>query len=151
MRYVGQAFVLVIELPAGPYSSESREAFLRAFEETYHKTFTRTPPGVSVEIVNVRISQRADIPGGDMALQAASAAGDGDACKGRRRAYFPEGGDFVETDVYDRYRMHPGTRYEGPAIVEEMESTLIVGPGAAFGIDESGNLIAELPAQETGS
>ena len=166
MRYAGQAFVLVIELPAGPYSAESRQAIQRAFEETYQQTFSRRPPGVSVEIVNVRISQRAEIPGAELALRIDSTtgdgavgdgtagddtAGDGDARKGRRRAYFPEGGEFVETDVYDRYRLRPGARYEGPAIVEEKESTLILGPGATFGIDDSGNLIAELPARETGS
>ena len=37
---------------------------------------------------------------------------------------------YVETPIYDRYRMGPGTQIDGPAIVEERESTTVVGPGA---------------------
>ena len=51
------------------------------------------------------------------------------ARKGARLAYFPELGGMAETPVYDRYRLGPGAAFDGPAIVEERESTLIVGPG----------------------
>ena len=51
--------------------------------------------------------------------------------KQARLAYFPTLGGFAETPVHDRYALRPGTRFEGPAIVEERESTLVVGPGQA--------------------
>ena len=46
-----------------------------------------------------------------------------------RDAYFPAAGGYVETPVYDRYALEPGARLEGPAIVEERESTFVVAPG----------------------
>jgi N-methylhydantoinase A len=145
MRYVGQAFELVIELPAGPYTAASREALQRAFEETYLQTFTRTPPGVPVEFVNLRISQRAEIPGGAVALHASGAAGGQTPLKGDRQAYFPEQRGYLEAPVYDRYLLRAGEQFTGPAIVEEKESTLVVGPGATFSVDGVGNLTVALP------
>ena len=61
--------------------------------------------------------------------------------KGTRPAYFPEGGGPVETPVYDRYALRPGDRFPGPAIVEERESTAVVGPGGWFEIDGEANLV----------
>ena len=148
MRYVGQAFELVIELPEGPYGEGSRDALLEAFEQTYLQTFTRTPPDVPVEFVNVRVSARADIPGGALALKAAAGGAADGARKGRRKAYFPESRDYQDTQVYDRYLLGQGEEFVGPAIVEEKESTLIIGPEARFHIDPVGNLVVDLPEGE---
>jgi N-methylhydantoinase A len=151
MRYIGQAFELVVELPAGPYTAKSRDAILEAFERAYLQTFTRIPPGVSAEFVNIRISQRAEIPGGELALKAredggeGGGGGSGKSKKGSRKAYFPEEKSYVDTPVYDRYLLRRGEQLAGPAIVEEKESTLIIGSGASFTIDPVGNLIVDLP------
>jgi N-methylhydantoinase A/oxoprolinase/acetone carboxylase beta subunit len=53
----------------------------------------------------------------------------------------------VQTPVYDRYALAPGARLTGPAIVEERESTTVVGPGAMLTVDAHRTLIAE-PATE---
>ena len=66
----------------------------------------------------------------------------GDARKGTRDVYFDDG--FLDTPIYDRYRMGPGTRIDGPAIVEERESTSVVGPGATARVAEDGSLIIEV-------
>ena len=61
--------------------------------------------------------------------------------KGRRGAYFAEAGGFVDTPVYDRYALEAGVRIDGPAIVEERESTTIVPPGDSLEVDAHLNLI----------
>ena len=66
------------------------------------------------------------------------------AWKGSRKAYFPELGGYHEVPVYNRYALLPGTSFTGPAVVEERESTVIVGPDCPFRIDEQINLIVEL-------
>jgi N-methylhydantoinase A len=48
--------------------------------------------------------------------------------------------------VYDRYRLFPGARFRGPAVVEEKESTVVVGAGARCSIDEYGFLWMDLAA-----
>jgi N-methylhydantoinase A len=50
----------------------------------------------------------------------------------------------VETPVYDRYALKPGAEFAGPAIVEERESTLIVGVGGRARVDDRLNVIVEL-------
>jgi N-methylhydantoinase A len=78
----------------------------------------------------------------------ASGAGAAPAPKKHRRAYFPEARGYVETPVYDRYALLPGVRLAGPAIVEERESTTVIGPGAAITVDEHRTLIAGPAATE---
>ncbi len=63
------------------------------------------------------------------------------APKAARPAFFPEVGGYVETPVYDRYALTPGSRFDGPAIVEERESTTVVGPGAAITVDAHRTLV----------
>ena len=58
----------------------------------------------------------------------------------------PELGGMTEVTVYDRYRLGPGAAFTGPAIVEERESTTVIGPGAAVTIDAEGNLVVEIEA-----
>jgi N-methylhydantoinase A len=53
-------------------------------------------------------------------------------------------GGFGDVAVYDRYRLLPGIDLPGPAIIEERESTVIVGPESRFCIDEQWNLVVEL-------
>src|SRR5216110_1317809 len=65
--------------------------------------------------------------------------------KAPRMAYFAEAGGFVETAVYDRYALDPGAEFTGPAIVEERESTAVVGPGARCRVDDGLALIVEIP------
>jgi N-methylhydantoinase A len=64
--------------------------------------------------------------------------------KGRRPVYFQESGGFVDTPVYDHYAMTPGQELAGPAIVEQRESTVVVGPKGRFALDDQFNLIMHL-------
>ncbi len=139
IRYRGQAFELVVELPDGPYSPDSRDDLMEAFRSSYVAAFTRTPPASEVEIINARVSLTLDL---DERFQggAGTQSGEGDAKKGRRHAFFPEADGFVDTQVYDRRGLPSGASMSGPAIVEEPESTLIVGPEGAFTVLSDGNI-----------
>jgi N-methylhydantoinase A len=144
MRCVGQAFEIVVPLPAGPYATGAAEGFVAAFEESYLEKFTRTPPPVPVEIVNIRSSLSAEVPESELGRRLV-AGGGGEALKGHRPVYFPEFDGRAETPVYDRYALGIGDAFEGPAIVEERESTLVVGPGGRFDVRDSGNIVVTLP------
>ena len=56
-------------------------------------------------------------------------------------SHFDATGGFVEIPVYDRARIGAGHRFDGPAIVEEMDSTTLVLPGYAVEVDRYGNLL----------
>lgn len=143
IRYVGQASELVVPLPPGPYTPASEPALVAAFEASYVAAFTRTPPSTPVEIINVRVTATLEVPG-SAASMAAQPHAESTAIKGSRPAYFPEHGRHVATTVYDRYALAPGNAYAGPAIIEERESTLIVGPSGRFEVAPSGSLIVTI-------
>ena len=65
------------------------------------------------------------------------------AVAGAREAYFAELGDVTPCTVYDRARLEPDRTFEGPAIVEQLDSTTVVLPGQMVRVDRYGNLILE--------
>jgi N-methylhydantoinase A len=146
MRYVGQGSEIVVHLPAGPYVCSSRLAITTAFEETYRELFSRIPPNVAIEVVNVRVSVSAPVAGLKIILPAKGKEGVG-ARKGKRPVYFPEEGCFIDTIVYNRYLVPPGEIIAGPAVFEENESTLVIGPGSVCQCEPDGSLIVTLPEE----
>ena len=63
---------------------------------------------------------------------------------GTREAYFAEYGEFVDTPVYRRESLGANTSFSGPAIVEQMDSTIMVPPAATATTDAVGNILIDL-------
>ena len=89
------------------------------------------------------LNLRAAIPGAARHGDEGDRAG-GVPLKRRRAVWFPESRAFVETPVYDRARLPLGEVFEGPALVEEEGSTLVVGPGGSFRVAPSGNIVVTI-------
>ncbi len=144
MRYIGQGFEVCVTLPGTWSGQESLEEFRSAFEQEYKSIYARLCPEIPIECVNWRVTAtgpRPDIKIGRWWSPGKSLA---DALKGKRRAYLPASGDFVDFPVYDRYCLPVDAEIEGPAIVEERESTIVInGPGKAR-VDEFGNVVIRL-------
>ena len=142
MQYLGQMHDIAVSIPLGTLGradeSRLREAFYGRYEELFQRVVTRIP----VEALTWRVTVSAPAP--HLNLRRVP-DGSGAARKGARPAFFPEAGAYVATPVYDRYAMGSGDRLTGPAIIEERESTLVVGPGARVEIDEFGSLVVEPP------
>jgi N-methylhydantoinase A len=83
---------------------------------------------------------RGEAAAGALPIQPASATR-ADPIKGTRPVYFAELREFRPTTVYDRYALLRGAAYDGPTIVEERESSLVIGPGGRFQVAASGNII----------
>jgi N-methylhydantoinase A len=134
MRYAGQGYGVDAEI-----GTLDREALRAAFEAEYRRLYGRTEPGLPVECVGWRVTVSGPTPRLDLA---AGAAPQGSARRGARRAWF--GGRFVEAAVWDRAALALGDVVEGPALVEERESTLVLPPGARATCDAALNLVVEL-------
>jgi N-methylhydantoinase A len=116
---------------------------MQAFEKSYVTAFTRTPPTSLVELINIRVS--ASVETSDRApLMPPAGSGTTSAVKGTRAVYFPEFGDYRPATVFDRYALASGQFFDGPAIVEERESTLVVGPGGRFEVHDSGAIVVSI-------
>ncbi|MER7861962.1 hydantoinase/oxoprolinase family protein [Amycolatopsis japonica] len=135
MRYSGQGYEIRVPVERGNWP----ESLIGAFTETYRTLYRRTGPDVAIEVLNWRVVSSGPAP--EVTLKLAGTAAEGDARKGSRPAYFPAEGGFVDTAVFDRYRLKPGDRVDGPAIVEERESTVVVPPGARCVVGEDASLV----------
>ena len=144
MRYVGQGFEISVPVPNGQLSGSSIDELRLKFFDIYRKLFERVVSDVAIETMSWRLAAVAQVP--NMALNFKGKQGTmGGKLKGQRSVFFPETG-FAPCDVYDRYAFSVGDCIEGPAIIEERESTTVMPPRTRANIDGSFNLRIELNA-----
>jgi N-methylhydantoinase A len=144
VRYVGQGYEVRVPLPAGAMDEGSRAALVEAFETVYKQLYGRIGPNVGLEIMSWRLVVSGPRPTLRLRAEGPDSGTAEQALKGSRRVYHPEWREYRESPVYDRYKLAPGATFVGPAIVEERESTVVIGPGARCIIDELRNLRVDL-------
>lgn len=145
MRLLGQMHSIAVTLPAGTLDAEALPAIRSAFTATYATRYARVPDDARFEGVNFRVRCTGSTP--TLTLDGA-ANGDNvsERIKGQRRALFDQGA--FATNVYDRYALRAGDTIDGPAIIEERESTTIVGPGDHVRVDDNLNLCIAVAATQ---
>ena len=147
MRYIGQGYEIEVPLPDSVESVEIFEDLPSLFAENYERVFSTRFGDMPAEIVNWKVEAGGPLPqlGRDgYILSDFEAKGPNSALKGRREAYFPEKEGYTSCPVYDRYALVPGMALQGPALIEENESTCVVGFGDSVVVDARHNLIAEV-------
>jgi N-methylhydantoinase A/oxoprolinase/acetone carboxylase beta subunit len=144
-RYVGQGYELTVPVPSGRLDAAALARVRASFDDIYAARYGYAQPAEPVEMVTWKVSAIGGAPRVTLA-KAATSPGAG-VIKGRRRAYFPEAGGWIDAPIYDRYQLAAGMQVAGPAVVEERESTSVLPPGAVAGVDEYGSLIVEVGAR----
>ena len=144
MRYVGQGFEIVVPVPDGKLGPDQREWLASTFNQTYESLFGRSLTEVPVEAITWRLSASEPAPRPVIRFGSADGTHYPDGVKGERPVFIAEEGRFVDCTVLDRYSLKPGAAVSGPAIVEERESTVFIGPDATFSIDGHRNLVMTL-------
>lgn len=144
LRYAGQGHEVRTAVPGGVLSTTSAATILSSFEKIYRQLYQRIAPGNPVESVNWRVLASGPTPAlPPTRLDTADKSSSIDPIKSYRPVYQHEAGDFVRTPVYDRYQLRPGDRIEGPAVVEERESTFVLGLYSVARVDALLNLVVE--------
>jgi len=145
-RFAGQGFTLTVDLPDGPYdqadAAQVRRGLIAAFEAGYREKFGRTPPDVPIELVNLRVS--GDAPPREQPLDTHLDETAEVRPKTTRSVYFREINGYQDTPIYERDALRPGFSRQGPLLVEDEGSTLVVGPRGHVRQLASGNLIIEI-------
>jgi N-methylhydantoinase A len=144
MRYVGQGYEIPVPIPGGTLDESRLPEIVQAFYDVYADRYSRHRTDVPVEALTWRVVASGPAPGVDLHAQHGIGSTAATAVKGERQAFFPEARSFLTCTVFDRYRLGPGAEFTGPAIVEERESTIVVGPSARARVDEFLNLVMEL-------
>jgi 5-oxoprolinase (ATP-hydrolysing)/N-methylhydantoinase A len=143
MRLVGQMHDISVALPFGALHETSLPAIRAAFVAAYAARYAEPFDGARFEAVTFRVRVAGPTP--KLALTGATGGGDAaQRIKGHRQCWFDEG-EFT-TAVYDRYALQAGDDIVGPAIIEERESTTVIGPNDSISIDAGLNLCVRVGA-----
>ncbi len=141
LRYRGQAYELPIPVP--PVLDEAALAQAAARFHAEHKArYGFDQPFVPVEVVTLRVTALGRLP--KPPLEPAPEEGEdaSAAVVAVRPVYFDDG--YRETPVYDRSRLRPGNRVEGPALILQADCTTVLHPGQSLRVDGFGNLIIRI-------
>ena len=127
MRYVGQGHEITVNLPVRRLCANDTAVILRDYEAAYTRFYDRPVPGSDIEIISYIVSMEtitthAPSSPPEPVERAAQQAG-------RRRVRDSRNGDESEWVLYDRTALSPGDRFQGPAIVQEDETSALLGPG----------------------
>lgn len=138
-RYAGQGNEITVWVGEGASWPSSAEEVHARFEEEYRRIYGMAIPDVPVEAVTWRLSAYA--PAAD--VEPDVAVGGGEAVPASTRPMvFSRGSDAVDTPVYKRADLGAGARFDGPAVVEERETTSVIRPGWSVEVAPDGSMIA---------
>lgn len=121
-------------------SPDNVAALYKAFEKDYAAAYSAMglTPEAGVEIENFVIRATVPMPKPVVPRFALKGA-DASAARVGNRAAFWQGIGWHDTDVYDREKLEPGNAFDGPALVEAHDTTIVIEPGWKFTVDEFGN------------
>ena len=145
MRLAGQIHEINVPLSGGTLGQTSVPPIESAFHGVYEHLYGRKNLNLPIEVRNWRL--RATGPQPDVRLREEPVSPEADAREARkptRSAYFGPGHGYAECAVYDRYRLTPGCKIPGPAIIEEEESTAVIAHGDRASVDSWFNLIIDV-------
>ncbi len=143
MQYQGQSHMLRIPLESATITRADIQA---AFEEAYFNRFSLRLPEFGAVLVTLHtavIGRRGEVALAalmDPRLRADDIAG---AARSRRRVWFP--GGWADTPIMSRDALPLGARFSGPAILEQLDTTIVVEPDMEVEVDAAGNLLIHVP------
>ena len=143
VRYVGQSYELEVPIAVDVVDNSAIALVIEDFHTLHERVYGHRDADELVELVTFRVvlSQAPGrVPGGEVLPAAQGTV----APRTTRKAYFPEAGGLVDTPIYDRDALGAGADLQGPAIVQQLDTTTVVYPESSATIDAHGNLIIEV-------
>jgi len=147
MRFVGQGAETDLSIDTKPIDQWEKEEIRALFDAVYQKLYGRTYPETPVEFVTFKV--RASLPERPFHIPPLQNSGKSieDCLKSERQAFSLIKKEYIPFKVFDRFKLFAGAVLQGPAIIEEKESTIIVGEDASASVDEYGFVWIELNSE----
>jgi len=143
MRYVGQVHECTVDVAPFEVTEAALERLKAAFHARHEELYTYAEPNSAVEVVNVEsaITGAVDKPA---RMTVAPGRGAHSALKGTREMIFNAEGIAHETPVYDGALLGAGDRISGPAVIQEVTTTIVIEPDWLAELDASGVYVVTL-------
>ena len=145
MLYVGQTHTVAVPIDAAPGKPVDTDAVRSAFGAAYDATYGRLLSGIAMRIMNLRVAVIGRRPRFDLSLLAPDVGAAAQiAVLGTRPVYVD--GAWHEATIVDRLALPAGATIDGPAVLEQSDTTILIEPGLTGEVDAYGNvLIGEGP------
>src|SRR5688572_24882626 len=151
LRYHGQGFELTVEVPEAELDASAVAALRERFHAAHERLYGYALRNAPVELVNLRVTATVPLPKASSATVEPHQGTIDVARIGERRIYFgrsasgqaagSEALGWTSTPLYDRASLGAGAVVSGPAVLEQVDSTTVLGPGQQATVDGFGNLI----------
>jgi N-methylhydantoinase A/oxoprolinase/acetone carboxylase beta subunit len=142
-RYLGQGYELRVDVDSGAIDDAWVEKVRGDFHDIHEREYSRRFEESDIEIPNVRVRAIGLMPPLATPETERGAESSDDALRHEGEAWFFSRGSLaqVPTRYYDRAALKAGNRLEGPAIVNQYDSTTVVPPGLIAQVDRFGNIV----------
>jgi N-methylhydantoinase A len=140
MRYVGQSYELQVPLADGSGATELIEGALARFHAVHERVYGHATRMAPVEFVSLR-TIHSHVPQTLLSVEAPPSDDSPATQSGCRPCCFDVRHGFEPTPVYDRMLLSEGIAIEGPAILEQSDTTTVLYPGHRVVVDGTGILI----------
>jgi len=158
LRYAGQGYELRVELSTGPIDAGFAVEVSKRFHRAYEVEYGYSESASSVEAIDWYLTL--DLAGAAREAEAQTPSGEDQdvpgsaAPAGTRRAFFPDAirggsGHVVECPVYERESLPAGAGIDGPALITDPESTILLPPGDRAVVNAAGHVVVEVASEGT--
>ncbi|MEX2554151.1 MAG: hydantoinase/oxoprolinase family protein [Actinomycetota bacterium] len=148
LRYVGQGYDITIDVDGDGGDLVDADAVLEAFHLAYEKLYDRSERGEPVEATTWRLNATVETP--VLELAGRGDLSSGDEGHSTRNIWDPALGDGVRAATWRYDALPAGATIDGPAVIEQSESTAVIFTGDRAVVDEAGNIVVSIAGSEQG-
>ncbi len=138
LRYTGQGVEITVDMAMAEITEAAIKRLIEDFHDLHERLYTFADHGAAVEIINFRVTATGVMDKVSLPLLERS---DAAPVASERRSVHFGGGGFEDTPVYRREDLLAGQRFQGPAIVDQLDTTTVLLPGQIAAVDDHGSLL----------
>jgi N-methylhydantoinase A len=147
LRYPFQGYELTVPMESGPIEDASRDLLRKAFDTLHQQVYGTSAPQETPEVVNLRIEASNPVPRLSLPVLGAGDRSPEAAWVGVRSMILEESADSLDVNVYRRDQLLAGNVIDGPAVIEQLDSTTLLLPGQQATVDRFGTLLVDVEAK----
>jgi len=143
MRYVGQNYEVSTPIPTGQYTDQTRQEIIENFNREHRRLYGHSKHDEPAEVLTLRAAAIGSMPK-PVGKRIERSTQLDKATTGRRNVYFEEVARYEPTPIFARTKLGADAEIKGPAVIEEMDSTIIIRPDQTGTVDPFGNVLIGL-------
>ncbi|MDP9651249.1 N-methylhydantoinase A [Paraburkholderia caledonica] len=144
VRYLGQNYEIPVSFPSGKVTPETLKKVENRFLQQHQRLYGFVAEGEAIQLVTFRVEAMGVVDKASFSPQDDDGADASRAVTGTRTVFDSSKKEFVETRLYDRSKLRPGNIIQGPAIIDQMDTTTVVPSNFTVNVDRYLNLMLEM-------